>query len=223
MLALLLLPEPAAATTVERVFPLAPISGASVGPIPLFELGYEPLGEHDPLVRQARFRITLRPLRSPAPSYEFDQRAEPTGWMAGEARHVLYRPRAPLADGVYGWTPWFWNGTTWIRGSDEFRLRVDSVPPAEIDRLRVSRSPEGVALDWDAVTLDRDGRPEFVARYHVYRYERAADARAIRARRIAEVREPPYVDRAPPPVGGEILFYRVAAEDEAGNEPGRRD
>jgi hypothetical protein len=210
------------AATIERVFPLAPAAGESVGPVPLFELGYAALGG-DETPRLARFRITLRPLSPTAPSYEFDQRADAGGWMLGEEWRVLYRPRLPLADGVYGWQPWFWNGNSWIRGTDEFRFRVDSVPPAEIGPLRVSRSPSGVVLDWDPVTLDRDGRPEFVARYYVYRYERAADARVIRSHRIAEVVAAPFVDTIAVRAGSEIVFYRVTAEDEAGNEPGRRD
>ncbi|MHC4429828.1 MAG: hypothetical protein ACYS0D_14695 [Planctomycetota bacterium] len=75
-------------------------------------------------------------------------------------------------------------------------------------------------IEWDPVTLDRNERPEYVARYHVYRYERGSSFRRVRVHEIGVVEQPRYVDTNDASEGKIVLFYRVTAEDEAGNEGG---
>jgi hypothetical protein len=207
---------------VERVFPIAPPNKAAVGARPVFELGYEAPGETSP--RELRFRITLDRARPDARDYAFDQRKQRSGWAPGAPGRMLYRPARPLRDGVYRWSAWFWNGAEWVGGDDRFELRVDSVPPAPIADLRVSRGPDGgpVILEWSPVTLDQQGRPEYVARYHVYRHERPAIVPGVRRLEIGVVEQPRFVD-PDPPAEPRLLYYTVAAEDDAGNESGRRD
>jgi hypothetical protein len=210
--------EPTA--TVDRVWPVSPQDGAVVGPRTLFEIAYDGVG--DPHPRDLRFRIRIEPVRDHGESYVFDQRRRRAGWLVGEPGRMLYRPRKPLADGTYRWEAAVWHGVDWMKGPGRHEIRVDSVAPADIDELRVRRDPRTgrTMLDWDPVTLDRDGRPEFVARYHVYRYERGSPIRRVRVHEIATVVQPGYVDAGASENAARVLFYRVTAEDEAGNEGG---
>ncbi len=210
------------AAPVQRVFPLAPPDSAIVGARTHFELGYEVLGV-PPERSELLFRITLRPLRLNGASYEFDQQTDAGGWMFGDENRILHRPRLPLADGLYRWTASSWDGVAWSPESSAFELRIDSVPPADVEGLRVARGADGLVLDWDPVTLDRNGGPEYVAGYHVYRYERGPLPPIVRAHEIGAVEQPPFVDRKPLDSGATVLFYRITAEDEAGNEADRRE
>ena len=70
------------------------------------------------------------------------------------------------------------------------------------------------------MTLDRDGRPEYVARYHVFRYERLSAFRGVRSHEIGTTEQPRFTDENPP-AGTKLLYYRVIAEDEAGNVANR--
>ena len=204
--------------SVDRVFPVSPADGAVVGPRTVFELGYEALGELQP--RKLRFRISLDPVRSGAASYVFDQRQRQSGWLIGEPDRVLYRPRKPLQDGLYRWEVAAWNGVEWLAGKDVFEVRVDSIPPAAVEGLRVLLEREGrrLVLDWKPVTLDRNGSPEFVVRYHVYRFERRGGFRGVRSQEIGVVEQPRFLDIEPETEPSKILYYRVTAEDAAGNE-----
>ena len=206
--------EPAA----SRVFPVAPLDGAVVGPRPVFQLGYEALGEPHP--RKLRFRIRLEPLHPGREPLVFDQRRRSSGWLAGEPDRVLYRARKPLPDGSYRWEVAAWNGVEWLVGDDVFELRVDSIPPAEVEGLRVvlQRDDERLVLEWKPVTLDRNGAPEFVVRYHVYRFERRGGFRGVRSHEIAVVEQPRFLDTEPRSERSKILYYRITAEDAAGNE-----
>ena len=147
-------------------------------------------------------------------------REHQSGWMIGDEERMLYRTARPLADGDYRWDVAAWNGHEWIDGPSRFELRIDSVPPAEVEGLTVVRDPESGAatLEWDPVALDRNGRPEFVTRYHVYRYSRGEPVRKVRVHEIATVELPSYVDAEAK--NEPLLLYRVTAEDEAGNEGG---
>ncbi len=203
---------------VSRVFPVSPADGAVVGPRTVFQLGYEALGEPHP--RKLRFRIRLDPQRPGPEAYVFDQRKRPSGWLVGEPGRVLYYTPKPLQDGLYRWEVAAWNGMEWVEGEDAFEIRVDSIPPAAVEDLRIAqqRWGERLILEWNPVTLDRNGAPEFVARYHVYRFERSGAFRGVRTHEIAVVEQPFYLDTEPPPEGTKILYYRVTAEDAAGNE-----
>jgi hypothetical protein len=156
-------------------------------------------------------------------SYTFDQREEPAGWLWGDEGRILYRPAVPLEDGTYHWRIGAWNGVEWVDGAGAAKLRIDATPPADVEELTVHEDPTGgrVILEWLPVGLDRRGRPEYVARYHVYRYTTGPFPPLVRAHELGSTPEPRFVDDRPLEVP--ILFYRVTAEDEAGNEPGRPD
>jgi hypothetical protein len=207
---------------VDRVWPIAPPDGAVTGPRTVFEIGYGALG--DPHPRELRFRIRLDPTREGGRSYVFDQRRRASGWLVGEQGRVLYRPRKALDDGEYRWQVGAWNGVEWVESPDRHAIRIDSVPPGDVDGLQVKLDREAghAILEWPPVTLDRDGRPEFVQRYHVYRYERGGPFRRVRVMEIAVVEQPRFVDIGVATRGERILYYQVTAEDEAGNEGGVR-
>jgi hypothetical protein len=207
---------------VDRVWPIAPVDGAVTGPRTVFEIGYEVLG--DPHPRDLRFRIRLDPTHDGGRAFVFDQRSGPTGWLVGEPGRVLYHPRKALDDGEYHWQVAAWNGVDWVVSADRHAIRIDSVPPGEVEALHVKldRGAGHAILEWAPVTLDRDGRPEFVERYHVYRYERGGPFRRVRVKEIAVVEQPRFVDRQVTSQGERILYYQVTAEDVAGNEGGVR-
>ena len=207
---------------VDRVWPIAPADGAVTGPRTVFEIGYGALG--DPHPRELRFRLRLEPAQAGGRAYVFDQRRRRSGWLVGEPGRVLYRPRKPLDDGEYRWQVAAWNGVQWVVSPDLHLIRIDSVPPGEVEALQVKLDRESgrAMLEWAPVTLDRDGRPEFVERYPVYRYERGGPFRRVRVKELAVVEQPGWVDMEVASTGERILFYQVTAEDEAGNEGGVR-
>lgn len=209
-----------AAPLPERFYPADPPHGAVVGSRPVFELGYEGPEAENP--RQLAFRITLNGEQR---SYVFDQRRRQSGWLQGQPGRVLYRPRRPLADGSYRWRVWIWNGVEWKPGRGTFDIRIDSVPPADVERLglRFDGDRRAVLLEWDPVSLDRNGRPEYVARYHVYRCPRGPGCAPIQAFEIGVVEQPRFVDLSPPLEDPALLYYRITAEDEAGNRIERPD
>jgi hypothetical protein len=78
-----------------------------------------------------------------------------------------------------------------------------------------------VELVWDPVATDVEGGPEYVARYHVYRFPRAETTPQAAPYRVTTTEQTsvtlPVSDAGEPA----IWFYRVTAEDLAGNEAGR--
>jgi hypothetical protein len=214
----------AAAQYVEDVFPYEPDDRAVVGPKPMLRVGVE--GSD---VRKMRFRIELSRDEFDTIAYTFDQMEERARWgyiVAGfegppGARFLVAEP---LDNGEYEWRASAWNGVEWIEGKTTHRLTVDAVPPADVDRLSMSVDPDdgSVTLQWDPVTLDRNGQPEYVARYHVYRYKLRSFFFVIRPFRIATVEGTSFVDHDPGAAATPLLFYKVTAEDAAGNEPERK-
>ena len=89
--------------------------------------------------------------------------------------------------------------------------------------LEVKLDPSGtsVRLAWQPVTQDVNGRSEYVARYQVYRYNSRGIFPRVRPYLIGVTETPEFVDDAPLAHPG--LYYRVLAEDEAGNALGVRD
>ena len=153
-------------------------------------------------------------------SYEFNRKRRRSGWLVGPPGRMLYRPKRPLSDGTYRWTVGVWDGVEWVSGKGSFRLRVDGVPPADVEGLVVNirRERNEVLLEWDPVTLDREGRPEYVTRYHVYRFQPRAGFWLIRTLEVGSVDQPRFIDAPAPADDPALLYYRVTAEDEAGNE-----
>jgi hypothetical protein len=200
-----------------RVFPLLPADGAVTGARPLFQIGYEGIDEAD--LRRARFRIELSEDRFRSRSLLFDQRERSSGWSAGEDGRFNFRPPKPLEDGSYEWRVSLWNGTSWSGGDRAHSLRIDTIPPAPVASLRLEQIDGGKAirLSWKPVVLDLDGRAEYVSRYHVYRYRGSPPFPLTAAYEIA-VTEGMSLEVE----SDADSFYRVTAEDEAGNETGRR-
>ena len=205
----------------QEVHPQRPADDAVVQARPLFQLTYT--GLDDAALREARFRIIVRPGADDGETYTFDQRRARSGWAPGEPGTILYRPRHPLSDGRYEWEVALWDGTGWRISDRRFRVRVDSVPPAPVENLTVHRDRERglVELEWDPVALDVEGRAEYVARYHVYRYPRADRTPTLEPYEVAETEQTRVTLPLESPEDEKIWFYRVTAEDLAGNEAGR--
>jgi hypothetical protein len=209
------------AQTPLQVFPLGPRDDAVVGPFVLFRVGYR--GIADDQLRQARFRIELRGVDDPDRSFVFDQRRHGRGWTPGAPGLMLYRPARPLPDGSYRWTVAVWDGVDWKRDDQQPRLRVDSVPPAEVEDLivRYDAQRRVLELEWDPVALDREGGPEYVRLYRVYRYARADRTPRIEPFEILETDYPEAEIPVSGPEQAEVWYFRVTAVDMAGNEAGR--
>lgn len=209
-------PDSAAQTPVS-IAPAAPPDGSVNGSRPVFAISYD--GIEDRLLRQARFRIVLRDEGSDDDAYIYDQREQNAGWIPGEPGHVIFRPRSPIADGSYSWRVSFWNGARWVDEPRAYRLRIDTVPPAEVGGLMLTldRDAGSVTLSWDPVVFDREGLPEYVARYHLFRYASGPPWPLARAYRVATTPDPVWMD-APTKDDSRLVLFRVTAEDEAGNE-----
>jgi hypothetical protein len=202
-----------------RVFPVDPPDRAVVGSRPVFQIGYAGIDER--ALRRARFRIALSNDRFRSEAYVFDQRSRRSGWAGGAEGRAVYFPRRPIADGAYEWRAWYWNGVEWIGDGATFRLRIDTIPPAEVEDLSLSLDPDRATLSlrWSPVAVDQQGATEYVARYRVYRYTTPPFVR-IPAHEVG-VSESERFTLAPREVGEERLIYIVvAAEDEAGNLTG---
>lgn len=216
--------RPLAAGNEKQVYPLDPPDGAVVNSRPVFQLAYE--GIDSGALRASRFRIALSSDGFRNESLIFDQREAATGWAHAEPGKVLYYPRHPVPDGEYQWKVWRWDGVGWIEGRRSFSLRVDSVAPADVEGLRIEydHARGRYDLKWKPVTLDRNGDPEYVARYHVYRYDKGPPFPAVSLLEIGVSEIPELTldeDRAERAASAPLLFYRVVAEDEAGNQAGR--
>jgi hypothetical protein len=220
--ALLLIP-PCRAQTVDRVYPAEPADGARVGTRPKLRVAVE--GSD---VLKMRFRIEMSRDDFDTIAYDFDQRDEPNGWafisFGFDEPGALYMARSPLEDGTYDWRVSAWNGIEWIAGKRTRRIVIDGIPPADVDgvRMRADVANKTITLDWDPVVTDQKGDPEQVAKYHVYRYEQRAMFLSIGVFQIAEVEDTHYEDADPTFFDFPLVFYKITAEDEAGNETGRR-
>lgn len=222
VLAVCALPAVSGAQDPQRAEPADPPDGAVTGSRPVFQIEYS--GIEDSALREARFRIEISTDDFRGTEYVFDQRERASGWVPGEPGRMVYRPRLPLADGSYEWRAARWNGLRWVSGLKTSEFRVDTVPPEDVDGLTLSRGPDGgVELRWRAVTADREGGTEHVARYHVYRYAAGPPFRVARHHEIGSTQDLELLDNLAGTVEARLIFYRVTAEDLAGNEPLRRD
>ena len=207
----------------ERVSPVAPEDGAAIGKKPRFVVS-APGGDLDKL----RFRIELSADGFQSIAYLFDQKESAQGWAVttlpdGSAAEA-YFPKEALRGGDYRWRASSWDGLDWKTGGETFRLRIDDVPPADVEAVMLRRMPGAscVHVDWHPVTLDRDGRPEQIAQYHVYRYTAKGAMQPIRPFEAGRTPALQFDDCDPEAIASPILYYRVVAEDTAGNIPGRR-
>ncbi len=212
----------ARAQVVDDVYPLEPEDGGVTGPKAILKVGVDGTD-----LGKMRFRIQMSRDGFETVDYTFDQLAEPSGWVytaLGGENGAIYRSRQPIKGGVYEWRAAAWNGVIWVAGKKVFKVRVDDVPPADVEhvRMRVDYEAKAVVLDWDPVSTDAQGGPERVASYHVYRYERKSFFFVIRPFEVGQVTDTHFEDRDEKALKVPLLFYKIVAEDEAGNEPERR-
>lgn len=207
----------------EHVSPVAPENGASTGKKPRFVVSAEGAD-----VEKLRFRIQLSADGFKSIAYAFDQKEDPQGWavtaLPGQSPAGAYFPKEPLRGGDYLWRVSSWDGLGWKDGSETFRLRIDDVPPADVEGVMLRRPPGAacVHVEWRPVTVDRDGRPEQIAQYHVYRYAAKGAMQPIRPFEAGRTPTLQFEDCDAETAASPILYYKVVAEDTAGNIPGRR-
>ncbi len=213
----------APAQVVDEVRPLEPERGAVVGVKPALRVAVK--GED--LVKM-RFKIELSRDGFDTIAATFDQQKDPNGWAFTDAgwdvKGALYQVRQDLPDGTYEWRVSAWNGVDWVAGKSTSSFRVDAVPPADVDGLTmtVDRARKVIHLEWRPVQVDIEGHPELVARYHVYRYVRKWFFASYAVYEVGTTEDTAFDDRDEAAFSGNLLFYKVAAEDAAGNEQGRR-
>jgi hypothetical protein len=207
----------------KAVSPEAPPDGASVGTKPRFVIRVEG-GD----VEKLKFRIELSRDDFKTTAYTFDGLKDDNGWavtaLADQGAGAVYFSPKPLAGGGYLWRVASWDGLSWMDGDRRFRIQIDDVPPADVDGVRMTRNPEGscVRIRWEPVTTDRDGGPERIAQYHVYRYTARGSTQPIRLFEAGRTAELEFEDCDAAALNKPILFYRIVAEDQAGNIPGRK-
>lgn len=214
--------RPAAAQTVDKVFPRAPIDDQTTSPRPVFRIGVE---GSEPI--KMRFKIELSRDDFETVVATFDQLEEGNGWSYDVMEDVsggMYRTRKPLEDGPYQWKASAWNGVEWVTSKAIGSFYVDATPPADVDgiRMSVNRKDQRIELEWDPVVLDRNGRPERVRLYKIYRYEKRSIFFSIRYFQIGVTDQTYFEDPDPNALSMPLLFYKISAEDEAGNEHERR-
>jgi hypothetical protein len=218
LLTLLFGGAPALAQFVEDVSPVEPENGQTVGPRPTFRIGIE--GED---LYKMRFKIVLSQDDFETEAYVFDQMEEKNGWAFENwegGYGAMYRTRKPIADGEYEWKVHAWNGLDWVAGDDTSWVNIDGVLPAEVSLMmeKVGQGEDAaVRIFWDPVYLDARGESEDVAQYHVYRFNRKRTVYV----RMFEIGVTPdtYFDDEGADEEPKIVFYRVTAEDLAGNHP----
>jgi hypothetical protein len=216
------LAAPAAAQSLEASWPGEPVSGASVGPRPILSVHVEGTD-----VELMKFRIALSRDEFKTVAHTFDQGADANGWawmLLGDEHGAIYRVKEPLQDGLWEWKVWAWNGIEWVPGKHTARFTVDAVPPADVDgvSMRANRIKKSIDLRWSAVVTDQNGRPERVRKYKIYRWSKKAFFAPIRVFGIGETETTWFEDTDAKVLDYPILFYKIVAEDEAGNETGRR-
>ena len=212
---------PAQAQMIEEVFPEEPGDGSTVGPRPIIRIGVD--GDD---IHMMRFKIVMSQDDFDTESHVFDQTKDQAGWsfaVLGDEAGALLRVPKPLNEGVHDWKVYAWNGVDWVEGDNVYRMTVDSIRPEDVETLMADRSENGgVELSWDPVTLDLNGRPEYISRYHVYRYSRRSFFFSIRAFEISVTDETYYVDDSQIGRSADMLFYKITAEDQAGNHDFKR-
>ncbi len=170
----------------------------------------------------------------------FDSRKNRTGWAVATPYDVTdvpeqYRPqfengvhhfsRKRLGDGIYYWR------VAKAQGAGDFvvldpveRFIVDTVPPEPISDLVLMRdaSDGSLVLRWAPVMFDATGEPERIAGFRVYQYTKVLRMyRPLTRYIVAESLEPELRVPLKSVEDNRIVFFRVQAVDEVGNEEGR--
>lgn len=206
-----------------KLIPESPADGASVGRKPRFVIRTS-----GPAVEKLRFRIELSINGFETVAYRFDQVKDANGWaytsLDDGAPGAVFFTRQPIAGGDYQWRVASWDGLSWSPGDANYRIRIDDVPPADVEGVRMWRdtSTGCVRLSWAPVVTDADGNAERVDSYHVYRYASKGPTRPVRPFEIGATAALQLDDCNLEALKAPVLFYRVVAQDEAGNLPGRK-
>ncbi|UCF66511.1 MAG: hypothetical protein JSV80_12020 [Acidobacteriota bacterium] len=169
----------------------------------------------------------------------FDMRKLRTGWSIGSLGSVRdvperyipqdfegihYRAGERLRSGSYYWRALKAVGSgDWTRIGGIEKFVIDTAPPAAVDSLRMKRNEDGeIEFDWRPVPFDVNGEYETVAGYRIYRYTRRlkryppATKFLVAETDLTSFRLPFAAESS-----GDIVYYRVQAVDEVGNEIGR--
>lgn len=121
------------------------------------------------------------------------------GWRqeTGDAEvAIAFRPPEALEEDAWQWRARVQTGGVPTESPRASSFKVDVTPPAEIEGLRLQRRPDGgIALGWDPVTQDVEGRPETIDHYVVYRYDRRGTFPQGMLVKIGESRTPSFIDR----------------------------
>ncbi len=170
----------------------------------------------------------------------FDQRKQKQGWLIGDPlglddipeqyrpqnyEGIHYKVRGRLRDGEYWWRAYkALGGGDWTLLDGEGHFFVDTDPPAPVDSLEVTKLEDGsIELRWAPVVMEVDEEPEDTAGYRVYRYTRRLKRYPLMTRYlVAETEDTRLVLPPDEDENLKIVFYRVNAVDQAGNEMGRR-
>jgi len=207
---------PARAQVVNEVYPLSPEDGATVGMRPQFRVNVD--GED---LYKMRFKIVLSQDDFDTETYVFDQLEDANGWAFENwegAYGAIYMARKPIADGDYRWKVFAWNGVDWVASEDVYRVHVDGIPPEDV-QVYLSHAGDGaVRLEWDPVVLDVEGNSEVVARYHIYRWTNYRTPMMMSVWELAQTDQFEFVDDSELARSASRLYYRVTAEDLAGNQ-----
>jgi hypothetical protein len=230
----LLAAGPAAAFSDER--PVAPADGENV--FSMLEFYIEADGSPEP---EEFYKIEV----SPDPDFDeiiasFDSRENKRGWVFGDMmgledvpeelipqnyQGVHLRTRLELSDGEYFWRAFkAIGGGSWEPLGRELSFYVDTTPPASVRRIEVRVTPRGeLAFNWEPVIFDLEQNQELVAGYRIYRYTSLKKRYPVLTRYlIAETDATEHVVPDAIDDGNRIVFYKVQAVDETGNEEGRR-
>lgn len=203
--------------------PEAPRDGASVGKKPRFVIRASGAN-----VEKLKFRIELSTDEFRTVAYTFDQLKDANGWaytaLDDQSPGAVYFTRNPIAGGDYTWRVASWDGLSWKEALDRSRLQVDDVPPADVDGVLMDREARKgcIRIRWQSVVTDVNGGSERVGLYHVYRYTTKGPTHPIRLFEAGQTPDLEFEDCDKAALKSPLLFYRVVAEDEAGNIPGRK-
>jgi hypothetical protein len=170
----------------------------------------------------------------------FDSRESKSGWVFGDLmgledvpeelmpqnyQGIHLKTRVELPDGEYFWRAFkARGGGSWERIGGELAFYVDTTPPASVSEVEMWITERGeLAFDWEPVISDLEGNQEVIGGYRIYRYTSTKKRYPTLTRYlIAETDATEHFQPGALDDGHTIVFYRIQAVDETGNEEGRR-
>jgi hypothetical protein len=138
---------------------------------------------------------------------------------------IHLRTRLDLPDGEYFWRAFKALGSgQWEELAGESRFYVDTTPPGTVDNIKLRMTDGGgLSFSWPPVLVDLEQEQELVTGYRIYRYTQLLKRYPVLTRYM--IAETEYTEHTVDNVledGHKIVFFRVQAVDETGNEEGRR-